>query len=258
MAADDPPGPAGPLQFDRVDLGPPGADAAQPAVTCRACGDTIRTQYFSMGGAPLCESCKTAFERSRTASANWATFGRAAMFGAGATVAGAALYYAVLAITKLEIGLVAIVIGYMVGWAVRRGSRGWGGRRYQVLALGLTYYSVGLAYLPLVMFPTGDPNPKTVTMTTTDPAVQPPAPEATARRLPAHTGPSLVRFATAASVLLMFCFALPVMTIVGSMPGGLISAIIIGVGMQQAWRMTAAPPIDVTGPYRVGAGSSSA
>src|SRR5207245_7603631 len=79
------------------------------------------------------------------------TFGRSLVFGIGATIAGAVLYYGVIAITELEIGLVAIAIGYMVGYSVRRGSRGWGGRRYHVLALLLTYYSVGLADFPPAM-----------------------------------------------------------------------------------------------------------
>ena len=34
---------------------------------------------------------------------------------------------------------------------------------------------------------------------------------------------------------------------------GLISAVIIVIGMRQAWRMTAAPLVRVRGPFRVGA-----
>ena len=66
-----------------------------------------------------------------------------------AAIPGAILYYAVIAITNFEIGIVAIAIGYMVGWAVRKGAGGRGGRRFQVLALVLTYWAVGLAYTPL-------------------------------------------------------------------------------------------------------------
>src|SRR5262245_30956670 len=148
MSADD--RDAEPLQFDRVEFDRPERTAAE-GLNCKACGRTIRTEYFSWNGAPLCEACKTTVETARTAARRWSTFGRAMAFGIGAMIAGAILYYAVLAITKLEIGLVAIVIGYMVGYSVRRGSRGWGGRRFQVLALALTYYAVGLAYFPLVI-----------------------------------------------------------------------------------------------------------
>src|SRR4029450_6773668 len=76
-------------------------------------------------------------------------FGLAALFGLGAAIAGAILYYAVIAITNFEIGIVAIAIGFMVGWAVRKGAGGRGGRRFQVLALVLTYWAVGLAYTPI-------------------------------------------------------------------------------------------------------------
>ena len=65
----------------------------------------------------------------------------AAIFGLGAALAGAAIYYAVIAITHFEIGLVAILIGYMVGYAVRKGAGGRGGLRFQILAALLTVRS---------------------------------------------------------------------------------------------------------------------
>jgi hypothetical protein len=52
--------------------------------------------------------------------------------------------------------------------------------------------------------------------------------------------------------------ALPVMVVFGSLPSGLLSAIIIFVGIHHAWRMTAAPPLKIAGPYRVGAQPSAA
>ena len=77
-------------------------------------------------------------------------FAKATIFGLVAAILGAALYYAVIAITNFEIGIVAIAIGYMVGFAVRKGAGG-GGRRFQVIAVLLTYWAVGLAYMPLVL-----------------------------------------------------------------------------------------------------------
>ena len=56
----------------------------------------------------------------------------AGALGLGAGIVGAAIYYAVIAITHLEIGIVAILIGYMVGRAVRKGARGHGGLRFQI------------------------------------------------------------------------------------------------------------------------------
>jgi hypothetical protein len=252
-----PPPPDGPLQFDRVEIDQSGG-AAPPSegLACKACGTGIRTEYFSWNGAPLCDTCKTTLETARRAAKRWSTFGRAVAFGIGATIAGAILYYAVLAITKLEIGLIAIVIGYMVGYSVRRGSRGWGGRRFQVLALVLTYYAVGLAYFPIVIqsaresaatkaatASSGAKRSVSPAVTSVDAAAEPPAPQRVGA-LAAIAG---------VGVILAFCAALPVLSVIGSFPSGLISAAIIGFGMRQAWRMTAPLPIEVTGPYKLGA-----
>jgi hypothetical protein len=51
---------------------------------------------------------------------------------------------------------------------------------------------------------------------------------------------------------------LPVLVVFGSMPGGLLSALIIGIGMRQAWQMTAVPPLQISGPYRIAAASPPA
>jgi len=58
--------------------------------------------------------------------------------------------------------------------------------------------------------------------------------------------------------MLLLVFALPVTAIVGTMPSGLISALIIFFGLRQAWRMTAVPELNITGPYKVGMGPAGA
>ena len=64
-------------------------------------------------------------------------------------------------------------------------------------------------------------------------------------------GTSVVK---ALGALVVLTFALPVMSIVGSLPGGLLSALIIVFGLLQAWNMTRAHVLDVSGPYKVGGG----
>ena len=65
-----------------------------------------------------------------------------------AGLAGAALWYAVRRTTGFEIGLIAIVVGLMVGVAVRKGSKGRGGWFYQTLAVVLTYGCICAQYMP--------------------------------------------------------------------------------------------------------------
>ena len=46
------------------------------------------------------------------------------------------------------------------------------------------------------------------------------------------------------------------MVIFRSLPFGLISALIIFIGMRQAWVMTAPHVIDISGPFKVGTGTA--
>ena len=215
MSADDAQPKPYELQFDRVetaatpDSTAPGA--AAPTVTCAVCGKSVGSQYYHANDKPVCASCRDMLLASTVTPRAAGTLIKAGLFGLGAAIAGAAIYYGVIAITNFEIGLVAILIGYMVGYSVRKGAGGRGGRRFQVLALVLTYWSVGLAYTPLA-------------------------------------------FKELSLGMFVFVFALPVMYIVGSFPGGILSALIIAIGLHQAWSMTGPHKLQISGPYRVGTG----
>jgi hypothetical protein len=176
-------------------------------------------------------------------------FGRAALFGLVAAVLGAVLYYAVIAITNFEIGIVAIAIGFMVGYAVRKGAHG-GGRRFQVLAVALTYWAVGLAYTPVVFRAMAESRQSSEGSAVTQDA--PPLRQAAPADAPEATAE--INLPLVVAYLLLFTLALPVLTVFGSLPGGLISAAIIAFGMMQAWRMTGVPQLLITGPYQIASG----
>ena len=61
------------------------------------------------------------------------------VYGGGAALLGSLVWYAVARITGMELGIIAIGIGLLVGVAVKKGSRARGGRGYQALAMALTY-----------------------------------------------------------------------------------------------------------------------
>ena len=239
-----------PLQFDTAV--PQNADAldALAGLTCRNCGQALIDEYFDANGAPVCPSCRDLLEHYGQPPRGIIPLARAALFGLGAAVAGAILYYGVIAITNLEIGLVAIAIGFMVGYSVRKATGGRGGRAFQIMALVLTYWSVGLAYLPLAFGHREDTQPSSTQSTATD-ATASVAAQATQPAAPSPPDRD-VSFLPAVAFLFAFSFALPVIVVIGSFPGGLISAAIIGFGMHQAWRMTASPQFTITGPLRVG------
>lgn len=259
------------LQFDRaVHEGPNGG--TESGLACAMCGTPLRTQYFHVGEQPACGTCKEAVQRANekaaTQSRRAGIMARAFGFGLAAAVAGAILYYAVIALTGWEIGLVAIVIGFMVGFAVQKGSGSAGGRRYQILAVVLTYFAVGLAYAPLAFksFSEGGSPTDTAVADSAGSSASTVASDTTgATESGAATTPAAPTTASSAPGMMvalgatfLFIFALPVMYIAGSMPSGLISAIIILVGMQQAWKMTAKVDVPISGPYKVGTGPSPA
>ena len=237
------------LQFDRVvsQSAPPGVPG-RPAVACVACYELIETEYFHINGKTCCARCRDAVEAAAETPRDAGALITAGLFGVGAAVAGAVLYYAVMAIAHLEIGIVAILIGYMVGYAVRKGVRGRGGLRFQILAVVLTYTSVALAYAPFAVA-TAMNRSRPTTSESANAVSQPTGGRDTAT--PVATIVGLVpAFA--------FILALPLLVVFGNLPSGLISGFIIAIGMRQAWRMTGAPMVEILGPYRVGADPVSA
>src|SRR5690242_6044297 len=112
------------LQFDRAE-----PEEAAPAVTCAACRVTVATEYYDVNAATLCSGCKEVIERHAAPVTEWRLLVRAGLLGLLAAIVGAAVYYGVIAATGFEIGIVAILIGYLVGHALRKGTRGRGGRR---------------------------------------------------------------------------------------------------------------------------------
>lgn len=247
------------LNFDRLEptVSIPNDATASNAegIVCSACGSTMLDEYYSVGGRPICATCRAAVEASRAASRAPKAFGKAFAFGLGAALAGAVVYYAVIALLDLEIGIVAILIGWMVGRAIQKALPGGGSRRYQVLAALLTYFAVGCAYVPLV-FKARSENAVTKQQDSTAVA----APQVTSASSPAaatksgaddaaHGDGKSLLFGVGA--LLALAFSLPVVATFSS-GGGIISALIIAIGMRQAWRMAGAHTVPITGPFRVG------
>ncbi|MEN3338141.1 MAG: hypothetical protein V7647_1817 [Acidobacteriota bacterium] len=234
----DPVGPHADLQFDTAVAGREGPVGA---VTCGLCQRIIQSEYYDVSGCSTCADCRGSMQALTETPGGVGPLLKAGAFGLGAGIMGAVIYYAVIAITGLEIGLVAILIGYMVGYAVRKGANGRGGRRFQVLALALTYTAIALAYTPILV--------KAVLQN------RGPSHSAEASERP---GPHPMSLPKAVAVLAGLIAAVPIVVIVGGLPSSLISALIMFFGMRQAWKMTAVAMLEISGPYRVGASPAGA
>src|SRR5262245_38492311 len=114
------------LQFDRIVTGSSESALASspPAAACALCNTSIETEYYDVNGVTVCGNCRFAVESFAETPRGVGPLLKAGSFGLGAGIAGAAIYYAVIALANLEIGIVAILIGYMVGYSVKRGAGG--------------------------------------------------------------------------------------------------------------------------------------
>jgi hypothetical protein len=83
------------------------------------------------------------------------------------------------------------------------------------------------------------------------------APGGAAATPTANQGPTAPRLLLFLLVASLFVLTLPVLVVWGSLPSGLISAFIIFIGLRQSWKMTAAPRIQVLGPFRVGSAATA-
>src|SRR5437660_6333928 len=81
---------------------------------CAACKQLVVGQYFHAAGQVVCPGCAERIQSGQQAPPA-VSFARAILYGVGAAVLGSALYATVSIVTGFEFGLMAIVVGIMVG-----------------------------------------------------------------------------------------------------------------------------------------------
>jgi hypothetical protein len=270
-----------PLQFDVAESS--AAESPQSAKTiCKACSRPIVSSYYQVNGAIICASCRGALDNAQGSPTQRAL--RATGFGLLAALGGSLLYFAVAAITGREFGLVAIVVGYMVGMAVRKGSRARGGWAYQTLAVGLTYLAIVTSYIPLIAKEfqkhtikpaaaarSATPMADTITISARGPEVgsaidsaaaakradggfavtqagSPTASVGAARARPKHLG--VGTFLVGIGALVLLAAMIPILAGFSNIIGFLI----IGIAVFEAWKLNRRVAYTITGPHRLGVG----
>src|ERR1041385_5246647 len=113
-----------------------------PGTACSFCQQPIAGSYYEINGRVACLGCRGQLMAAWNRGSPAQRFAKALGLGAAAAALGAGVYFGVEALTGYEFGLIAVVVGLLVGTAVRKGSRGRGGWRYQLLAMFLTYSAV--------------------------------------------------------------------------------------------------------------------
>ena len=230
------PPPAADLQFERAEF-----VSAQPDLRCTSCQSHISDSYYHVSGAVTCPACAEHRRFFQATPEGGGTFLRAALFGFGAAVLGSVIY-ALVSLTGFQFSIVAILVGILVGKAIRHVTQGRSSRRYQVLAVVLTYGAITTSYVPGII---AEAIQKEKAAKSSQSPAPTPAPAA------AHKPFSLARFAGGLAVLIGITFALPFLVLLSSPASGLINLVIIGIGLMQAWRLTKPDQAPIAGPFSV-------
>jgi hypothetical protein len=217
---------------------------------CAACKQPIRDAYYSAKGKTFCAGCKAKIEAALAREGN---FGRGLLFGLGGAVAGGAVYYGVAAVSGYEIGLIAILVGWLVGRGMQVGAHAVGGRKYQIAAVALTYLAVAGSYTAYALREArSDRTPATrgVAATTRGDSATAANPVLAAKEdgSAATTPPPLRALVT----LLGLTLGLPIIVGFSNLPGSALGLVIIGIGLMQAWRMNRKPELEIQGPFQIG------
>lgn len=254
-------GPTADLQFEHAEVAAEQAGTAPAGLQCASCSAALDKTYFAIGEGAFCGTCKDEVVAAIESRTRPSRFFRAILYGVPAAMLGSGIYYAIVALTDYEIGLVAILIGFMVGAAVRAASGPGGGRRFQLLAASLTYCAIVTTYVPFVIegfrqaateeaaaaqadaLATAS-EVATDTTSPLEPGVEPVSVATNADEPPA----SIVDIAIAFTLVFAIAFVAPFL-------GGLeniIGILIIGFGVYQAWKMNGRLKLEITGPHTVG------
>ncbi len=194
---------------------PPGIDA------CKFCRQPVGEQYYRIKSAMVCSACVSKLQGSTTQDSH-STFVRALIFGTAGAILGLVLYATIWMFLGGRIGYMSLGVGFLVAKAMMLGSKGIGGRRYQITAALLQQQRQASS---------SRQNPQ----------------EQTAEDQDAR---EKLSFAKALGILALIGLASPFLELTESLVYGLIALIILLVGIHIAWRMTAGKQLDIFGPFQ--------
>ena len=189
----------------------PGLLKSATEVKCSVCGSLLTGRAYQVKGQPACVGCATA---AGVAVDSQAAFSTAVVYGVGAAFAGLAFYAGFTIAFHFYIGYVALAVGWMVGKSMMAGSKGVGGRKYQVVAVLLTYAAISLAAVPIMI----------------------------AEAYEAGKDIDWVKFAPG---LVIYGIASPILDLIGGVMHGIIGLVILYVGLRIAWRITGVKKLKV-------------
>ena len=221
---------------------------------CKSCQLELNGAYFRINGMLACEKCTRQLQ-AQTPKDTHSAFVRGILFGVGGAIAGLILYSAFGILTGIVIGYAALAVGWLIGTAIKKGSNGIGGRRYQIAAVALTYAAVSLSAIPIqISYIVKNRKPAAASGASQpsanyagNPGAASGSDNSTTTPEPPQTQPESL--AAVAGALLFEGLASPFLELQEGF-SGIIGLVIIFVGMNIAWKMTGAPTLEILGPFQ--------
>jgi hypothetical protein len=246
------------------------AEYSSAGGVCKSCKRPITGDYYRINGMLACESCANQVRQQAPQDTHRA-FVRGITFGIGGAILGFILFAGFVIITGISLGYISLAVGFLIGKAMKMGSHGIGGRRYQIAAAALTYIAVSMAAVPIAIHYYRDGKTAQARHKAPPPtAAAPSAPATPNAERPADTtivvpsdpvdNPPLqepaVRSQMSASQLIgrlvLLGLASPFWELASPL-NGILGLAILALGINIAWKLTAGPGLEILGPFRASA-----
>jgi len=229
--------------FDRATY----TDGATGGARCSQCHGLIHARYWSLGNAIFCESCQAQLSVAVADARAKASFGKAALLGGGVALACGIAYAIFVQVSGIQLALITIGIAWAVAKVVRRASAGLSGRRFQILAVVLTYVASAMGYAGPVLSAMRDGahaqdavgEKKATSDHLSDDKSAPGDKEGTGSR------PGAGQVLAALAIVFGIILAAPVLAATQA-PIGLL---IVAIGLFQAWKLSRPIAIALDGPH---------
>lgn len=232
---------------------------------CSECRAAMRTQYFALNERPICAKCRPQYAKMIERGVGPAAMRRAVIQGVLTTLAGAAALAAGVIIFPFFRLPIVVGIGWFMGKRIMGTVDGYGGRRYQYLAVGLTYLAISIgSMIPAIKRAHDDAKRRAAieaaqirTLATEHKAINE---ELEALGIEPIRAEQPKEEAGIGSVLVAF-FTLPILAMFefGLYVAG-VGLLALGFALYKAWDLTDGQGLDLVlkGPFRVGSGPITA
>jgi uncharacterized protein (DUF983 family) len=216
---------------------------------CSFCGNAISGEYYRVNTKMACSKCGADANDGQPKDSHVA-FVRGILWGIGGAALGLILYSTVGIVTGFTIGYLALAVGFLVAKAMMKGSNGTGGLRYQIVAVGLTYAAISISAVPIGIAYDLKHRPPSPTRQTNSTQLDSDASGSSGDAQPTFRPKARPNLGVALVGLLLLGIASPFLELQNP-AHGIIGLVILFVGLSIAFRMTAAKPLAVDGPFPV-------